>query len=336
MSSQQNKYQAYLRLLSDLDQGQIHPLYLARGADYYLYQQFMKRIKASFQKKFGQGAEIVQRWGSDLKTIADVTSLLGGGGLFATASLVLLHEIQDAGRAVKPALHQILGGLSSDTIVLAHYSSSDFRKGKWISNLESISTMVPLESPAAGELPVYVKQMAKKYELNINESAILRLIELSGAELAIIDNEMQKLALYLGEQKQMVERDLIDQVAGSVENAKVTQFVDAFSHRNRSLAVRTLVEINSRGKEGLPYAVSQLYNRLIQLMTLQEKLEVRKAIGKGIISYYFLKDLQGLSRNYTLEELQAATYELAEIDYQFRLGSNDMLAAFSSWVSRVV
>lgn len=336
MPSQRNKYQEYLQLLSELENGKIHPIYLASGSDFFLYQEFMKRLKSAFMKKYGQGAEIVQRWGSDLKAVPDVTSIMGGGGLFATASLILLHEIQDSGRAVKPALHEVLGRATGDTVVLAHYSSSDFRKGKWVTNLEAVATVVPLDSPSAGELPAYVKQIASKYELEIDESGILRLIELSSAELAIIDNEVQKLALYLENDRQVVGRDLVDRVAGSVENAQVTQFIDAVSHRNRALAVRTLVEINTRGKEGLPFVVSQLYNRLIQLMTLQEKIEVRKEIGKGITSYYFLKDLQGLARNYSLQELQSATYELAELDYQFRLGTTDMLSAFTGWVSRVV
>ena len=71
-------------------------------------------------------------------------------------------------------------------------------------------------------------------------------------------------------------------------------------------------------------------------MTLHEQIEVRKTIGQGITSYYFLKDLQAVSKNYSLQELNAATQELAEIDYQFRLGSSDMLTAMTMWVSKVV
>ena len=331
-----DRYYQYQNALNELGETTLHPIYMARGNDYYLYRQFAKSVVSAFKEKYGPDAEIIQRWGAELKAISDLAFISGGGGLFSNASLIILNEIQDAGKSVKPALHEILGRQTGDTIILLHYAVSDFRRAKWLDNLESISHSIPLQSPAAEELPKYIKQMAVNYQIEISGSAIMRLIDRSAGELAIIDNELQKLSLYLGDEKKKVEADLIDDIAGSVENAQVALFVEAISNRDRSLAVRALVEIFNIGKEGLPFIVAMLFNRLIQLMTLHEKIEVRKSIGKGVTSYFFLKDLNKFSKNYSMEELKVATKELAEIDYQFRLGSSDMLTAMSAWVSKVV
>lgn len=321
--------------MANLSDGKLAPLYFAMGSDYFLYRQLVSSLQASFRKQFGGNADLIQRWGADLKTVPDVSSLLESG-LFSTASLVILHEIQDAGTAVKTNLAEILKNLPQDTIVLIHYAVADFRKAKWLEAIQAVAQVIAINSPDSSALPRLVSELALKRNLKIDDTGVYRLIELSSSELAIIDNELEKLSIYLDDSTQVIGRDLVDQVAGAVENAQASQFIEAVSKRNRQVAIQTLVEIHHQGKEGLPFLVAMLYNRLIQLMALRETPEARKSIGQGSTSYYFLKNLNSVSNNYTLDELQQATRELSELDLQFRLGHMDTLAAFSAWVSKVV
>ncbi len=326
----------YNKVLSDLNEGRIAPLYFASGSDYFLYRQFVSEFRTAFTKRYGENANYVQRWGADLKVATDVSNLLGGGGLFSTASLIMLHEIQDAGTGVKTKLASLLGNLPQDTIVLVHYSVSDFRKSKWLGAIKSVATEVSLISPDSSALPGIVNQMAKQHQIQINESGVYRLIELSSGELAIIDNELEKLSLYLSDPDELVTRDIVDHVAGVIENAQVSQFIDAIYQRDRQLAIQTMVEIHHQGKEGLPFLVAMLYNGLIKLMALREPPEARKTISQGATSYYWLSQLNAFSRNYSMTELQDATRKLADLDLKFRLGSMDVLAAFTEWISEVV
>jgi DNA polymerase III delta subunit len=336
MAARVEPYAAYSQVISDLNSGKLASLYFASGSDYYLYRQFIVSLRSAFKKKYGENADLVQRWGADLKAAPDLSSLMSGGGLFSSASLVLLHEIQGSGKSVKTKLSEILGNIPADTVVLAHYSISEYRKAKWLDDIQKIARVVPLSIPESTVLPRIVSQIATDHGVELQDSATHRLIELSGGELAIIDNELEKISIYLHDSKESVGKEMVDRISGSVENAQVSQFIDAVSIRDRKLAIQTLAEIHHRGKEGLPYLVALLYNRLIQLMALQESIATRKTIGQGVTSYYFLKDLETLSRNYKLDELQIATQALADIDREFRLGSMDMLSAFSGWVSKVV
>jgi len=336
MSANIDTYPQFAQTLADLDAEKLDTLYFAMGSDYYLYRQFIPKLQSAFRSRFGENADLVQRWGSDLKEIFDISSLLGGGGLFSSASLIMLHEIQDARPKVKTNLSELLSKIPPDTIVLVHYSISDYRRAKWLDSIKKISRVVSLNGPDSSVLPRIVNEIAAKHQLKMDEAAILRLIELSSGELAIIDNEIEKLALYKSDSSPSINRDLVDKVAGAVENAKVSQFIDAISIRDPKIAIQTLVEIHHQGKEGLPYLVVMLYTRLIQLMALRETPEARKTISQSATSYYFLKELHSVSKNYTLSELQQATSELAELDLQFRLGSVDILTSFTAWVSKVV
>ena len=326
----------YGQILSNLQQGQISGLYFAMGSDYYLYRKFIGEFQAAFKQRFGENANLVQRWGADLKQASDVSNLLGGGGLFSSSSLVMLHEIQDAGISVKTKLADMLGNLADDTVVLAHYSISDFRKAKWLDAIQNVAQVISMARPEAAQLPGLVGKMAGTRNLRLDEAGIYRLIELSGGELAVIDNELEKITLFLDDLSEPVSRETVDQVTGAIENAQASQFIDAIFNRDRRLAVQTLVEINHQGKEGLPYLVSLLYNCLIQLMALREPPEARKTIGQGATSWYFLSKLGSVSKNYSLPELQVATRQLANLDLRFRLGSMDTLTAFTEWVSKVV
>ena len=130
MRAKPDPYSVYSQIVADLSAGKLAPLYFAMGSDYYLYRRFMSSLQAAFKSKYGSNSDLVQRWGSDLKTASDVSLLMGGGGLFSSASLVLLHEIQDAGKSVKTNLSDMLGNAPGDTTVLAHYSISDYRRMK--------------------------------------------------------------------------------------------------------------------------------------------------------------------------------------------------------------
>lgn len=336
MAAYSNKLPDQSQVMTDLHNGELASLYFARGSDPYLYRQFLTTLKSVFKTRFGENADYIQRWGIDLKLATDVSSLLEGGGLFTSASLIMLHDIQDANVQVKTNLADMLKNLAPHTIVLVHYSIGDNRQAKWLGAIQNVSRAFSINSPEPAELPRVVASMAQHHELDLDKAAIYRLIELSKGELAIIENELEKLALYLDDPKQTIGRELIDRIAGAVENAQVGQFVEAFSNRDRQTAIQALVEIHRQGKEGLPYLVAVLYNRLVQLMALREPLEARKSIGQGTTSYYFLKKLESVSRMYSLAELQLATRELAKLDLQFRLGSLDMLSAFSTWVAKVV
>ncbi|MCF7824314.1 MAG: hypothetical protein K9N35_09110 [Candidatus Marinimicrobia bacterium] len=336
MASSAEQYAIYSRVINDLKEGTISQVYFATGSDYYLYRHFLHHLRSAYTLKYGDSADLQQRWGTDLKSVSDLSSLLGGGGLFSSASLALVHEIQDAGISVKTNLAEIVGSPPPGTVILIHYSISEYRSAKWLTAMQSIGRLVPLNPPDASILPRIVKDLATKHTLKLKEEAIFRLIEQSSGELAVIDNELEKLSIYLENNMKEVDRTLVDEVSGALENAQVSEFIDAVTVRDRKLAIQTLFEIDRRGKEGLPFLVSLLYRRLMQLMALHENYEARKSIGKGITAYYFLKELEPYSRNYNLAELQAATVSLADLDHQFRLGTMDMLSSFSSWISKSV
>lgn len=327
---------SYNQFLSELQAGKIAGLYFAMGSDYYLYRKFINEFQLSFKQRYGENASLVQRWGADLKLATDVSNLLGGGGLFSSASLIMLHEIQDSGTAVKTKLAEMLGTLPADTVVLVHYSVSDFRKAKWLDAIQNVANVISMTSPDARQLPALVGKMAQQRHLKIDEAGIYRLIELSSGELAIIDNELEKITLFLDDLTEPVSRQIVDQVAGAIENAQASQFIDAIFNRDRQGAIQTLVEIDHQGKEGLPYLVALLYNCLIQLMALREPPEARKTISQGATSWYFLSKMGSVSQNYSMAELQDATRELANLDLKFRLGSMNTLTAFTEWVSKVV
>jgi len=327
---------SYAQIMSQLQGGSISSLYFAMGSDYYLYRKFLGELQSAFKNRFGPNASLVQRWGVDLKIATDVSNLLGGGGLFSSATLILLHEIQDSGNGVKTKLTELLGKLPADTVVLAHYSISDFRKAKWLDSMQTMAQVVPVSSPEASQLPGLVGKMASQRDLQLDKAGIYRLIELSHGELAIIDNELEKISLYIDDTTTLIGSELVDQVTGAIENAQVSQFIEAIFNRNRKMAVQALVEIEHQGKEGLPYLVAMLYNCLTQLMALSEPPEARKTINQGSTSGWVLQKLGPVSKNYSMQELQYATRELATLDLQFRLGSSDTLSSFTEWVSKVV
>lgn len=319
--------------MSELTRSGIRPLYLFRGRETLLFDKFVAAAKAKFQEDHGSSGELLLRWGTDLKTVDDLQSLLVGGGLFSTARLIIVQNIEHCGQSLKKTFAEVVANIPEGTYLILRYEGDDRRK-PWLDRIQKRAHFVNIQPPNEGGMNRVINRLADLRELQISQGAIDQLIRLSGGDLNIIDQEIEKISLYLNGTETSVNEEHVSLISGLTEHARADDFLLAFDHRDRAAAVQALKEIARQGNESIPYLVVTIAYHITVMRLMKDPRqpgvrlpwvpkEVERQIAKGAALY-------------SSEELEDALMELAAIDRGTRLGTTEILTSFTEWLSKIL
>jgi DNA polymerase III subunit delta len=131
-------------------------------------------------------------------------------------------------------------------------------------------------------LPAWCVKWAKsEYGKQLEAPAAALLVELVGAEMGVLDQELAKLATYVGDRPQITQQDVDTMVAHSrVETA--WQMLDAVADGNAAKALGTLTHLLEQGDEPIAVlgAMSWQLRKLAQVARLtQERMPLGQAMA---------------------------------------------------------
>lgn len=330
----ESSFDKFTRFIGQLRTGVVQPSYLILGPEEFLTNLFIKTVRTVFREKFGKTAEISMLYGDDLKR-EELQDYLAGGGLFSTASLVVIQNIAGLDVGSRKLLELVLARENEGLfIVLTH--NEDYRLPQWITKLGSHGQTIPAVSLWENEIPRLVHRFAEIRKKKIQPQGVELLMQLTGNNLALIEQEMDKLDLYLPEDEHLITVEAIQKSAAAVSHATILNLSESVNERNGAAAIGAIAEMTARD-DSVPYLVINLYNHINKILgfrdhkTFPDSATARAITGSGAPNYQH--KLFSASRRYDAGTLEAAVIELAEIDYQFRQKSIPTMAYFTGWVA---
>jgi DNA polymerase III subunit delta len=115
----------------------------------------------------------------------------------------------------------------------------------------SDSATIQCKAPAAYRLPDWcMKWAATQYGKQLSKVAAELLVELVGAEMGVLDQELQKLAGAIG-QRDTIEQNDVDELVGRSRSANVFRIMDAVGEGKPAEALAILQELFEEGEEPL-------------------------------------------------------------------------------------
>lgn len=123
-------------------------------------------------------------------------------------------------------------------------------------------------TPLAGaDLDQWVQRRVDEAGISIAADAVRRLIELVGGDLWILSRELEKLALYAGQE--IIDRDMVDLLVTQAREASIFRAVDAILDGRTSGAMRLIADLRQHGQE-VSYIITMLARQLRLLLLAQE------------------------------------------------------------------
>lgn len=185
--------------------------------------------------------------------------------------------------------------------------------------------------PEGIKLEQWIRQRVKMKQGGITSRAVRLLADNIGGELAILDNEIEKLVMYKGTDGEIEPFDVFRLSPYAAEES-IFELVDALGNRD---AKRSAVLLQQKFNEGAdPFYLFSMFVRqfrlLLQVKELVEGGDRAPAIGRQLnLPAYVAAKLYQQSHGFGLTQLERIFEHLLEVDVGVKTGRKDMGTALN-------
>lgn len=180
------------------------------------------------------------------------------------------------------------------------------------------------EAPKAREMPRVLVADAKRLGFRLDPAAARVLVDRMGANPQRLHNELERLAIWAGEDGAVDAADL-DAMITDTSEAVVWALSDALLERDAAAALRSAERLISQGENvtGLIYALASRLRKACAAAAMLEEGVAPKQVESSLGTHpYAAKQLVGRLRNVDASELQEAMIALADLEVWCRGGAD--------------
>ena len=221
------------------------------------------------------------------------------------------------------------------TTLLVFLEAGVSRGNPMLEKLRPVVQVQDLSAPTGEGLSRWIRNQATKKQAQITPGAIRRLSELVGDNLWTIENELEKLSLYVGDRA--IEDGDVRLLVSEAREASIFGAVDALLEGRSAVALRLLRRLRDDGAE-FGYILSMI-TRQLRLATLAKELIDsglrQNDVGArlGVNREFALKRTIGQARGHSWAGLEWLYRRLLEADLAVKKGRLDQDVALELLVS---
>lgn len=313
------------KLQAEVAQKKIAPVYLLTGEDTYRKQELIGQIRAAVQPDdFNFYSE-----SADKANMGEVLALANTAPVFSSSRMVVLTGIEKLRKEPKAALlNYVSNPLSTTTLVLTHNDSKKFKTEKALAAACADNGCVAdYGELKQAELNVWVKNKLTARGLTGDFDAVDLLCQSVGAELAALENEIEKLSLYTleRESKTITKEDVLACIGFSKEENPF-ELSNAILACNKNKSVKLVDKLLDDGEE--PVAVlSKMTYPILKMARIKRMSEGGVASGDILHAaglFPWESRLISAARNFpSQKQFLAAMNKMIDADAGFKSGAGN-------------
>ncbi len=309
----------YLQFKQSLDKNLLTPLYLIHGEETYLADKALNLLKSKVIGGKEPDMSLISFSGEE-NSAREIIAASDSMSLFGGQKLIVVKNTQ----AMKAKGHEILAKYFqksnlSNILVFIVEGKTDQRK-LFFKSLKKYGQVVDCAHPSYRDCLNWLKRQAKACGYELAPKAAEHLLEVGGRNLRFLDNELNKVITFAGEQKSIRLED-IEAVMGRRPSYPVFQLTDALRQKQLKKVLRILNQLLNENNHPL-LILSMIANQLRKIAQAKELLSKglpAAQIGQRIGILPFLrKDFVEQADNYTLKQLKHALGSLLETDIKLK------------------
>lgn len=280
------------------------PIYWLEGEEDYFIDEVMdyaeKKILSTGEAEFNQTIF----YGKDANW-ADIINACRRYPMFAERQVVLLKEGQQMKEIEK--LESYIANPLQSTILVVSY------KGKTLDGRQKFSKLIKKQGEVflskkmyENQLPGWVKDYLQNNGFSIKPKALLLLIDHIGNDLSRIVNEVDKLSLNLGKEKNITEDD-IEKFIGISKEYNIYEFQNSLSRKDQAKAIRIIQYFDANPKAvPIQLILPSLYSYFSKILPVYQMHDKSEKAIKPLFNYNPLLTEQVIEtlKNYSFLEME--------------------------------
>jgi DNA polymerase-3 subunit delta len=253
--------------LAFLDRPHVHPLYVVHGDEDFLRRQVLQTIRRTV---LGEGDNDLSysAHAGEAATFAAVVDELQTVPFFGDRRLVVVENADPFVTNYRAALEKLAGDLPSTGSLVLDVKTwpSNTRLARMV---DAAATLVCKAPPQRSLEAWCVKWAPSRHGKAITQPAAALLLDLVGSEMGLLDQELLKLAVYVGD-RQRIDVDDVHKLVGRSRDENVFKIMEAVGTGDSKTALTMLVRLLDGGEEPLRLlgALASQLRRLAQAARL--------------------------------------------------------------------
>ena len=256
--------------LQNPDKHKLQPVYVLHGDEDFLKRQVLAALRLavleSEDNSFGLSTYI-----GDKASFAEIHDELQTLPFVGPRRLVVVENADPFVTAFRSLLEKYVQGCASTGVLVLDVKTwpASTRLAKMVSDAGTIVC----KAPPAYKLPEWcVQWAASRHGKQLMLPAARLLVDLIGPEMGQLDQELNKLAIYVGAKKRIDNED-VDKLVGSSRAESMWKIFDAIGAGDSTLALDILERLLDQGEEPIRIlgAFSMQLRRLAQVARLSQQ-----------------------------------------------------------------
>lgn len=287
------------KIIADLKKGNYKTVYWLEGDEEFFIDKVVQYAEHHILSEGEAGFNLTVFYGKDAEW-ADVINACRRYPMFSEKQVVLLKEAQ-AMRNIEKLEGYIDKPLSSTILVVAYKNKKVDGRTRLAKLLKDKGVVLSTKKLYDNELPEWTQNLVQSKGFSITKKALFLLLDHIGNDLSRLNNEIDKLALNLGDRKNITEDD-IERYVGISKEFNVFELQQAVAARDLYKAIRIIQYFESNPKAApIQLVLPSLYNffsKVLVLHSLPSRDEKTAATAIGV-SPFFVKDYLQAAQRYS-------------------------------------
>lgn len=279
----------------------LQPVYYLYGEEMYLQDRFLSEVYSLFEKRYND------QWAKYMYHINEAESeqILGelvSQSLFDEPKVMVIKEITELSASGKAALVDYVRN-PDQNIVLVLMKDAPRMNDAFSKSIKEYAVTVEARIPWLHEMDSWLQYLLEVKNMNASQEVRAELIDLAGESIKQLENELDKIAIYIPEDTRTITIDLLRKFIGETRTHSVFEFVDVLSTKSLSKILDYLFSLLEEGVT-VSYIVKITADFYIDVWTIQDMLsdnreesEINRAVfgGRNLL-WKYKKFVQNFSR----------------------------------------
>jgi DNA polymerase III subunit delta len=305
--------------------GRFAPIYLFHGEEDFLIDEGVQLIIDKTLDEGSKGFNLDVVYGSKAEA-KDVVAHASSFPMMGDKRIVVVKEFEKlAGTDTeKEIVAAYINKPLESTILVLVSSVPDFRK-KPFTDLKKRSELVECKPLYDNQVPTWIADRIR-HQGREATAEVCRLIQAYvGNSLRSLQNELDKLYIFLGDRKKIAIEDIAS-VVGATKGFTIFELQNAVGRKDPKEAIKILERMLEAGQSPQMVIVmlSRFFTQLWKLTDLRSRRLTDAEIGREIgVSPYFVKQIIEFRSNYDLPQIEENFKSLLEADTVLKSTSRD-------------
>ncbi len=316
-------------------------IYIFHGPDDFTRTEKIAGLRAGFGDPTLSDLNLTELDGRAL-TLSNIRHYADAMPFMADKRLVIVNGFLSALKGKSEQIKQVVKYLNqvppTTNLVLVEVDLLEKRHPVVKAAAEFSAKVVAFAGPDKNNLRGWIINRTQEYNATIEPSAADLLARLVGTELRTLNSEIEKLSLYVGNQRPINRAD-VDLLVPYVEDAENFGLANAIGQRNARKAYDQLHKLLDEGKHPMAIlaSIATQVRGLLEVKDMAERGMLPREIAarKNWRSDYAVRMRLKEARNFSTARLVEILEMLLEIDLNIKTGRMDNLLALDTLIARL-